>query len=245
MSSASRGTSRRGSTLLRTSSESLRGPEARGQAAEITGPAVAHRLRKSRLNQSFPQPCRRWAAPWEFRPFAPCWIGSVPDLSFAWARAFVVVAGLAILAGRAIHDVAVNAREASRVKEYAFLVLMTFAAVVYGIIHDHITATISPEYFLGRRRLRYRELVRLALPPLAVASVTAAACGVVNVVDPLGLAARVGALVAQPRLGAFMFVWGVHFGSYVGALVGAVWATWRIVARRRGSSSSAEDTVPV
>lgn len=205
------------------------------------------------------------------------WIASVPEVSFVWVRAFVLVAGLAILAGRAIHDVAIHGREASRAKEYAFLLLTTFAAVVYGVVHDQITATISPEYFLvwkglatdplpwriavtlvavrsswwagllagvcfllannpsrsGRRRLGYGELARLAAVPPAVALVTAVACGAANVVDPLGAAARVGPLVAQPRLGAFMFVWGVHFGSYVGALVGVAWVMWRIVVRRR------------
>jgi hypothetical protein len=205
----------------------------------------------------------------------------VPDLSFAWARAFVVVAGLAILAGRAIYDIAVNGREASRAKEYAFLLLTMFAAVAYGIVHDHLTATISPEYFLvwkglstdprpwrvavtfvavrsswwagllvgacfllannpntsGRRRLRFGELARFALLPLGAAVMTAAACGAVNVLDPFGLAAGVEPLVARSRLGAFMFVWGIHFGSYAGALVGGAWATWRIVATRRGFSS--------
>ena len=207
----------------------------------------------------------------------------MPEVSFVWVRAFVLVAGLAILAGRAIHDVATHGREASRAKEYAFLLLTTFAAVIYGIVHDQITASISPEYFLvwkglatdprpwriavtlvavrsswwagllagvcflvannptrsGRRRLGYGELGRLAAVPPVVALVTAAACGAVNVVDPLGVGARVRELVAKPRLAAFMFVWGVHFGSYVGALVGVAWATRRIVARRREAEPTA------
>jgi hypothetical protein len=72
----------------------------------------------------------------------------VPDFSLPWARAFVGTAALAFLAGRAIHDVARHGRDAPRAREYGFLLLTTLAAVVYGVVHDQITATISPEYFL-------------------------------------------------------------------------------------------------
>jgi hypothetical protein len=33
-------------------------------------------------------------------------------------------------------------------KEYAFLLYAVLVAVAYGVAHDHVTATISPEYFL-------------------------------------------------------------------------------------------------
>jgi hypothetical protein len=36
----------------------------------------------------------------------------------------------------------------TRLKEYGFLLYATLAAVAYAIVHDHATATISPEYFL-------------------------------------------------------------------------------------------------
>jgi hypothetical protein len=37
---------------------------------------------------------------------------------------------------------------AARAKEYAFLVYAVLAAAAYGLAHDHVTATIPPEYFL-------------------------------------------------------------------------------------------------
>jgi uncharacterized protein len=36
----------------------------------------------------------------------------------------------------------------ARAKEYAFLLYTMLVAVAYGVAHDHVTATISPEYFL-------------------------------------------------------------------------------------------------
>jgi hypothetical protein len=36
----------------------------------------------------------------------------------------------------------------SKAKEYAFLLYAMLVAIVYGVAHDHATATISPEYFL-------------------------------------------------------------------------------------------------
>jgi len=41
----------------------------------------------------------------------------------------------------------------TRVKEYLFLVAAMIISIVYGIVHDHITATISPEYFLRAKGL--------------------------------------------------------------------------------------------
>jgi hypothetical protein len=36
----------------------------------------------------------------------------------------------------------------SKAKEYAFLLYAMVVAIAYGVVHDHVTATISPEYFL-------------------------------------------------------------------------------------------------
>jgi hypothetical protein len=40
-----------------------------------------------------------------------------------------------------------------RAKEYAFLLYTMVVAAAYGVAHDHVTATISPEYFLYGKRL--------------------------------------------------------------------------------------------
>lgn len=54
------------------------------------------------------------------------------------------------------------------VKEYLFLATTTAAAVLYAILHDHITATISPEYFLyGKGLLDDPRPFRLAVTILA------------------------------------------------------------------------------
>lgn len=41
----------------------------------------------------------------------------------------------------------------TRVKEYLFLVVSMLLSIVYGIVHDHITATISADYFLTAKGL--------------------------------------------------------------------------------------------
>lgn len=57
----------------------------------------------------------------------------------------------------------------ARAKEYLFLVVSMIVAVLYGIIHDHITATISPEYFLGAKGLAADPRpFRLAVTSLAI-----------------------------------------------------------------------------
>ena len=40
-----------------------------------------------------------------------------------------------------------------RAKEYLFLIGAMALAVIYGVLHDHVTATISPEYFLKGKEL--------------------------------------------------------------------------------------------
>ena len=46
-----------------------------------------------------------------------------------------------------------NPTNPTRVKEYGFLVVSMLLSVVYGILHDHLTATISVEYFLNAKGL--------------------------------------------------------------------------------------------
>lgn len=199
------------------------------------------------------------------------------DDSYSGARLLVGLAGVAILVGLAAHDIAKDRADTRRAKEYAFLLATTLAAVVYGVLHDHITSTISPEYFLEGKglssdprpwplavtllavraswwpglaigaallvannprrtghppQLPYAELARLAALPL-VAACTGAACGAINVTDPFGLSGTVQTFVAPDRVRAFLLVWGIHAGSYSGALVGGIYAVGLIIARRR------------
>jgi hypothetical protein len=65
----------------------------------------------------------------------------VLDAWLPWARVLVGLAALLTLFARAAHD-------PRRAKEYGFLAATTAAAAAYGIAHDRITATLSPEYFL-------------------------------------------------------------------------------------------------
>ena len=64
------------------------------------------------------------------------------------ARLAIALVALAVLLGLAARDIARDRHNTRRVKEYAFLCATTFAALVYGVVHDEITVTISPEYFL-------------------------------------------------------------------------------------------------
>jgi hypothetical protein len=78
----------------------------------------------------------------------------------------------------------------ARAKEYAFLLYSMLAAAAYGVAHDHVTATISPEYFLvGKGLAMSPRPFRWALLLLAVR----ASCGT-------GLLAGAALLVANnPR----------------------------------------------
>jgi hypothetical protein len=60
---------------------------------------------------------------------------------------------VAILAALAIMDVVNKGRNATRWREYAFLVLCVAVAMVYGIINDQITCRISWEYFYYGKEL--------------------------------------------------------------------------------------------
>lgn len=56
-----------------------------------------------------------------------------------------------------------------RAKEYLFLLLAAVMAMAYGVIHDHITATISEPYFLHAKGLIESEHpYRLAVTLLAI-----------------------------------------------------------------------------
>ena len=57
----------------------------------------------------------------------------------------------------------------ARAKEYAFLLYAMLVAAAYAVAHDHLTATISPEYFLyGKGLAQDPRPFRWAITPLAV-----------------------------------------------------------------------------
>lgn len=58
-----------------------------------------------------------------------------------------LAAGAMILLALALHDLHRRGHQATRWREYLFLLLCAAAAMVYGIINDLITSTISWEYF--------------------------------------------------------------------------------------------------
>jgi hypothetical protein len=163
-----------------------------------------------------------------------------------------------------------------RAREYAFLLYAVAIAAAYAIVHDQITVTISPEYFVygkgvtasslrwgaawvaaraslamglfagtallvanaprGPRtpgRLAYSHLARLALLPLATAAVGAAIAGAVNAHARMGEATALSLGVPVENVPRFVTVWGMHFGSYAGALFGTAVSTARVWGRRR------------
>ena len=46
-----------------------------------------------------------------------------------------------------------NPENPTRLREYLFLVVSLLLGVIYGIVHDHVTATLSAEYFLYAKGL--------------------------------------------------------------------------------------------
>src|SRR5262249_2425290 len=59
-----------------------------------------------------------------------------------------ITIGVIIFACLAIVDLRRNGRQATRWREYLFLLACVSAGLVYGFVNDQVTCTISPEYFL-------------------------------------------------------------------------------------------------
>jgi hypothetical protein len=198
--------------------------------------------------------------------------GSESMMALPRLRFFLIV-GVAVAVILAVHDLRRHPGNPTRAKEYGFLLYTTLVALLYGVVHDQLTATLSPEYFLlgkslsadpaafrwavaklGARasagmgllagaallvangsgsseRFGYRELVRLSLVPLAFAVFFAVAFGAVNARLELG-ATTAREFVTDDRVRAFVVVWAIHLGSYVGALLGVVAAGGRVAWHR-------------
>lgn len=186
-----------------------------------------------------------------------------------------------------IRDWTKNPHNPTRVYEYLFLVVSMMLSIVYGIIHDHITATISADYFLKAKGLKldpkpfrwavtwlavkatygpglltgalmliannpspkkpqmpYRDLLRLCVYPVLLAATFAVLGGasvpvLVGVVGPLRWLGDAALAYTKPDgVSAFLTVWGVHAGSYFGAILGSVLAVIK-VARGRVSGQNA------
>lgn len=83
-------------------------------------------------------------------------------------------------------------------------------------------------------QLHYRTLMRLALVPLAAAAMMAGIFGAANACLQLGTATARELGVPEYRVWRFVIVWGVHAGSYFGALLGIAVGAAFVVALRRG-----------
>ncbi|MDI1476450.1 hypothetical protein [Polyangium sp. y55x31] len=156
-------------------------------------------------------------------------------------------------------------------------VVTTILALVYGIIHDHLTAALSPEYFLfGKdlasdprpfrwavtvlaakaswplgllagmalrianepsprlpQRLPIRRLLGFIAIPMATAALAALMLGASPVsFDPWDQHAVAEMLAGPARAAAFVRVWRIHIGSYLGGALGLLLAV-ALVRRRR------------
>ncbi|UQA62796.1 hypothetical protein [Polyangium aurulentum] len=176
-----------------------------------------------------------------------------------------------------IHETGVNFGLPRFGREDAVHFVMTISvALAYGIAHDHVTATLSPEYFLAGknlasdprpfrwavtalaanaswplgvlaglafrfanepserlpRRLPLRRLLGYVAVPVVMAAVGAVVLGSVPLgFDPWEQRAVAEVLAGEERAPAFVRVWRVHIGSYVGGAVGLIVAVGLV---RRG-----------
>jgi hypothetical protein len=76
--------------------------------------------------------------------------------------------GLAFFVVLGVRDWRRNPADPRRAKEYLFLAFAALVAGAYGVAHDHVTATISRDYFLEAKDLKHDPLpFRLAVTWLA------------------------------------------------------------------------------
>ncbi len=64
-----------------------------------------------------------------------------------------VLLGIAFFLVLGVHDVCMHRENPKRAKEYLFLLYAVFLGVLYAVIHDEITVTISPAYFIVAKGL--------------------------------------------------------------------------------------------
>ena len=66
-----------------------------------------------------------------------------------------ICAGVLIFVILALVDLKRNGTQATRWREYVFLLACVFAAILYGILNDQITSAISWEYFYYGKELKH------------------------------------------------------------------------------------------
>jgi len=183
-----------------------------------------------------------------------------------------------------LHETGVNFGLPRFGREDAVLFIVTVGvALAYGIAHDHVTATLSPEYFLAGKnlasdprpfrwavtalaanaswplgvlggmafrfanepserlpqRLPLRRLLGFVAVPVVTAAVGALVLGVLPIGwDPWKQRAVAEVLAGAERAPAFVRVWRVHIGSYVGGALGLILAVG-LVRRRRARGGPA------
>lgn len=72
------------------------------------------------------------------------------EATLPWRVAF----GVTFFAVLGLIDWLKNPHDPRRLREYGFLLYGTVVATAYGIVHDQVTVTISPEYFVVFKSLR-------------------------------------------------------------------------------------------
>jgi hypothetical protein len=172
---------------------------------------------------------------------------------------------IAILALIALIDWRRNSSRATKWREYGFLATSGLIGGLFGVAIDHVTATISRDYFvigkgiaaddgfrlnvtaqgfqaglaagavIGgiyllannpkplRETLPYARLLRFGLWPILCALLFAPLMSLLMYLwDPFHFSTRLDDLLPQSQREAFLAVWGVHVGLYLGGLTGTV-----------------------
>lgn len=139
--------------------------------------------------------------------------------------AYRVLFGLAFFLVLGIADVVRNPQDPRRAREYLFLLSATLAATAYGVVHDHLTVTMSPEYFRAYKGLPDSASLRWTVTVLAVQAsywVGAVAGAVMLVANnpsparpqlPYAMLARIGGIpLAAAAAGALLCGLALHAG---------------------------------
>ena len=80
---------------------------------------------------------------------------SLDDVFSEATYPYRVLAGTIFFLVLGVYDLRKHPENPRRAKEYLFLFVAMVLAVVYGVVHDQITATISPEYFIFGKLLDF------------------------------------------------------------------------------------------